>query len=177
MDIDYLGWIPEDCHLDENRAWIVEKYLLKSLAVGASKRSRGFIDELEIRHSSSAEALLKRLESDDFRFDFKNNAHEVESYVVELEGLPWELGEYYVCTRSDKKALIDAVSELDEYIAVDSSSLADEGLPQIKERFREVDAVFRHLRNAIAHGCFRYEAGDQPALFSLTSINKAIFQQ
>lgn len=163
--MDYSNWSDKPEHLDENMVRLYERFLLGTLATGASKMSDGFISELGISSSLLAESYLTKLSGESFSFDFKDSAADVEKAVAEFKCSPWDEGldPYFIATRTEKDETVKQIKSLTEYREVKNTGLGEEATPLIKRRFIEVDSVYRHLRNALAHGCFRVLTESSPA--------------
>ena len=162
--MDYSTWSVKPDHLDKKMVQLYERFLLGSLATGASKMSRDFISALGITTTALAEGYLRKLAGKKIRFDFKELAADVEKAVTELAVDPWDatLPSYFIAVRSTKDELDSQIQSLPEYKEAKNKNLGEEVTPLIKRRFFEVDTIYRHLRNALAHGCFRQiAAGDQ----------------
>lgn len=155
--MDYSSWSIKPKHIEGHLAILFERFLLGTLAVGASRMGTGFIEALNISNSAMAQAYLERMRKIGFEPQFKDSASEVEEAIVELGCDPWNrnLGAYYFGTRSEKEETLSEIKALPEYIQSKESKLAAEATPLIKRRFVEIDSIYRHLRNALAHGCFR----------------------
>lgn len=136
---------------------LYERFLLGTLATGASKMSDSFISVLGISSSLLAESYLTRLSGEGVVFDFKDSAADVEKAVGEFACSPWDEGldPYFIATRTEKDEAVKQIKSLSEYREAENTGLGEEATPLIKRRFIEVDSVYRHLRNALAHGCFR----------------------
>lgn len=173
MSFDYQIWLKSISSNKEYPKEVIERFLFNSLAIGTSKRTEGFIRELKISHSSSAQLFLERLNHEAFQTIFFDEVGDVEAYVESLNCLPWESEEFYACTRSKKAALYHAINELPEYKAVMGSKLKNEGKTFIRRRFQEIDAVFRHIRNALAHGCFCFHEKETQGRLFFFDVNDA----
>ena len=162
--VDYSTWSVKPDHLDENMVRLYERFLLGSLATGASKMSSDFISALGITTTALAEGYLTKLAGEKICFDFKELAADVEEAVTELGADPWDatLPSYFIAVRSAKDELDSQIQSLPEYKEAKDKNLGKEVTPLIKRRFFEIDTIYRRLRNALAHGCFRLiAAGDQ----------------
>lgn len=150
------SWVDEGSSIPEQLVPIFERFLLGSVSVGVSKRTSGFIDELNLVNSQLVTVFLKKMEDNEFQFEFKRNASEVEKAIENNSNQPWDDGEKYICVPSSKKELSTAIDNLHEIKELESSVLREDVKEIVRARFNELDAIFRHLRNALAHGCFRY---------------------
>lgn len=137
---------------------IVDRYLLGSLAIGVSQMSRSFIEALDVTLSVEAETIVKQLAGESLDMVFFDSAAELKEKFesLQIENSPWEHEEYFYCIRTNKAEARTKVESLKEYEKANRQGLKEEATSQIKRRFYELDSIFRHLRNALAHGCFRY---------------------
>lgn len=155
--MDYSTWSVRPECIEGDLASLYERFLLGSLATGASKMSDDYIETLGILNSVLAEIYLTKLAGDCLIFDFKESAADVETAVSNFGCNPWDdhLAPYFIATRSEKEATIKEIELLPEYKQAEQTKMGKEAVPIIKRRFIEIDSVYRHLRNALAHGCFR----------------------
>lgn len=156
MSVDYRSWISLPGKIPDKMISIYERFLLRSLATDSSLMGYDCIETLSLKNSSIAKGYLARLEEIGLNPNFLESSEEVERYLEEIHGNPWDQPPFLVLTRSENQKLISQVKALSEYREVTSSKAAIEAEPMVKRRFQEVDGLFRHLRNALAHGCFRY---------------------
>lgn len=141
MTISVEGWADAGTAIPKVLEPIFEHYLLGTLAVGVSARSRGFIEELGIVTAAEADDWLKRLE-ECVAIDPKKKTSEVEE-VVALRPVAWEGDTYCTYRRHD-------------HVGVPSGEKAPSGAdPIAKSQLKKIDGFYRHLRNALAHGRFR----------------------
>ena len=119
--------------------------------------SCSFMETLNLTSSALAEGYLTRLSKAGVNLIFKDSAAGVEEAIEAFGSVPWDdkLEPYFIATRSEKDATVLRIKSLPEYKQLENSGLEEETTPIIKRRFIEVDSVYRHLRNALAHGCFR----------------------
>lgn len=151
---------------------IYERFLLGSLATDSSLMGYDCIETLSLNNSSIAKGYLVRLKEIGLNPNFLESSEEVERYLKEMDGNPWDQSPFLVLTRSDNSKLLSQVESLSEYREVTSSKAVIEVAPMVKRRFQEVDGLFRHLRNALAHGCFRYIADSESLFFFDLKSNK-----
>lgn len=174
--MDYSTWSIRPDHLDKSMVLLYERFLLGSLATGASMMSLGFIDALHLSNSSLAQGYLTRLAKGGCKIEFKENAADVEAVIEGFGCDPWDdsLSTCFIGTRSEKVETLERIKALPEYAQSEGSNLSEETTPLIKRRFIEVDSVYRHLRNALAHGCFRQieQEGDIEDKLFLFDIDK-----
>lgn len=170
--MDCCGWAKEPEEWTEEIYAIIQRFLIKSIAIDTSNMTENYVALLGITRSATAQALLDRIGKLGIEVEFKDKAEEVESSLSGKES-NWKLipAGRYVCTRSSSRKLHGVVGT-EEYDAVGGTILEKDARTNIKRRFLEVDAVFRHLRNALAHGCFRIIDGPCILFFDKNSHGK-----
>lgn len=158
MAISVEGWADAGAAIPEVLRPIFEHYVLGTLAVGVSSRSRGFVNELGIVTKLRAEEWLELLEKY-ASIDLKADTSEVEE-VAASQSTPWDADVYYAYLGHRK-------------VVVPSSKDVPSGEePIAKNQLGKIDGFYRHLRNALAHGRFRLvEAEDGPRLFFFDLYN------
>lgn len=163
MQLDFKALFSSNSSIPTEIVPLYEQYLLASPAIGASARSSGFISDLGITTSALAEEWLRVLNPERSIIHFYESAASLEEKAIELQGnnLLFGPNQYYLCTRSEKTQLIRSVEKLDEYSASANSKLGKRATKLIKRRYYEVDSVYRHIRNALAHGCFELNTHDR----------------
>ncbi|MEG1167684.1 MAG: hypothetical protein RSD93_06455 [Gordonibacter sp.] len=175
MPVDVGGWVRTPVVFDEEMAHIYERFLLGSMALGVSSMSEGFIDTLGIRNTILVKDFMELLELGDFAFEFKESVDEVERHIenlLETNCELWSGREYYVCNRSCANQITEACTHLPEYAEVAGTPLANSGVKLIKRRFYELDSIFRHIRNSLAHGTFRVGGEGEQRMFFFYDLNK-----
>ncbi|MEQ2638218.1 hypothetical protein [Paratractidigestivibacter faecalis] len=97
---------------------LFDRYLLGSLATGASKMGKGCIAALGLSNSTLARAYMERIEKLDVAITFCDAAKDVETSVEQMRFQPWNisLGNYFIGTRTEKDLTIKEVESLPEYI-------------------------------------------------------------
>lgn len=163
MELNLKALLPSNSSIPTEVIPLYERYLLASPAIGASIRSSGFISDLGITTSALAEEWPRILDPEDNIIQFFESAASLEKRAIELQSnnLLFGPNQYYLCTRSEKSQLIKTVEKLDEYSASASSKLGKKATKLIMRRYYEVDSVYRHIRNALAHGCYELIAHDR----------------
>lgn len=172
MCADYRSWVLKPAVIPDKMISIYERFLLRSLATDSSLMGYDCIETLSLSNSSIAKGYLVRLKEIGLNPNFLESSEEVERYLEEMDGNPWDQSPFLVLTRSDNSKLLSQVKSLSEYREVASSKAVIEVAPMVKRRFQEVDGLFRHLRNALAHGCFRYIADSESLFFFDLKSNK-----
>ena len=131
-------------------------YILGCPAIGASAISKGFIVDLKLINSAAAEIWIGILDPNHKIIRFVENAEMVESYAEDHKNELFNDDEYYICTRTEREVVKNAIESLPEYQSSLAGPVTGEKVADlVKRRFFEVDSVYRHLRNALAHGCFK----------------------
>ena len=155
MNEKYSSWVDASIGITKQLVPIFERYLLRSLATGASAMGESCIDALSLSNSTIALGYLTRLEGIGLKCNFVCTSKEVADYVECLGAAPWTAEPFFVCIRSEKSETKKKISNLKEYQEVADSAVSQEVGALVQRRFYEVDSIFRHLRNALAPGCFR----------------------
>lgn len=155
MAIDTSNWSsPKPASISLELVPVFERYLLGTLATGCSRMSNDFIPTLSLNYSSYAEGYLSRMR-EHLNVSFKDSSADVEKEVCTWTVDPWDCDPFYICIRSDNPKTTSQVEHLAEYRDAADTKISSEAEPLIKRRFHEIDSIYRHLRNALAHGCFR----------------------
>lgn len=160
--IDHIEWLDDVETLDTDLGKkVFREFLLCSPALEVSARSDGWISRFGIKDSDDAEILFDELtkdvrviKSDNSRY--ATSASEVERLLCAeslLVGDFWNAASFIVYTVPN-----DAKTQVNKAVktATDGNTLfKDKKKTLIKDKYLQVDALFRHLRNAIAHGAFQ----------------------
>lgn len=149
-----IEWIsPWEYELCDSEKDILERYLLRTLATGSSVRSNGFIDVFGISYSIEAEDYINRLFEGLPVHAFFEHSSELNSWIEKNRDVFDKDIEFYACTRGAPSALTKRVDSLCE--VTDLATKNKEATKQVKRRFFELDAIYRHIRNALAHGQYK----------------------
>lgn len=155
MAIDTSNWSsPKPASIPLELVPVFERYLLGTLATDCSRMGNDFIPTLSLSYSSYAESYLNRMR-EHLNISFKDSSADVENEVNTWTVDPWTLDPFYICTRTENVKTKNQVERLAEYQGMADTKISEEVGPLIKRRFHEIDSIYRHLRNALAHGCFR----------------------
>lgn len=73
MAIEYSSWCTTDTSIPDDLVPIFERFLLGSMAIGASVKTRGFMEELGIANSVLAENLLSQMKGDSIEIGSVSN--------------------------------------------------------------------------------------------------------
>lgn len=157
-----LGWLNSDpSSLRDVPRYVIDELLIGSPALEVSVRSEGFINRFNLKDSDDAETLfeeltegLRVLTSSNRRY--ATNADEVESLLNSnglMNGKFWTRGEFVVYTipNDTKQQVKTLVSKLSE----NNVGLKNQKQKLIQDKFQCLDALFRHIRNSLAHGSFQ----------------------
>lgn len=165
--IDYIEWIDDIDTLDTDLGHLVlREFLLRTPTLEASARSDGWINRFRIHDSDDAEMLFEELTTNvrllrNVNPRYASSAKEVEKLLREenlLEGRFWESSSFAVYTvPNDAKKQVE--SAIDSAVS-QNSLLQDKKRQLVKAKYLQVDALFRHIRNAIAHGAFQIKKVD-----------------
>lgn len=171
-DLELLQeWLTPSGFLEENEdlAWIFDKFLVSSLAVGVSARSEGFIRELFVTHSVEAEQIINDLLAG-LIYEICDKTQEIPSWIEGHSDLFGQNDqEFYVFYRTEAGATRTALGELKEHKEVKVRSHNETATKNIERRFFELDALYRHIRNALAHG--RFAISSQGKSISFIDLN------
>lgn len=165
--IDYIEWIDDIDTLDTDLGHLVlREFLLRTPTLEASARSDGWINRFRIHDSDDAEALfesmtekIKVISSD--RYRYASSVDEVARLLQReglLDGSFWEKGSFAVYAISNE-AKTQVKKAVDSAVAT-NNLLKSKKSKLIKVKYLQVDALFRHIRNAIAHGAFQIKMVD-----------------
>ena len=164
---DYLEWIDDVKSLDTDFGrFLLREFLLRTPTLEASARSDGWINRFRIHDSDDAETLFEELTTNvrllrKANPRYASSAKEVEELLRDgglLEGRFWENAPFAVYTvPNDAKKQVE--SAIDSAVS-QNSLLKDKKKQLVKTKYLQVDALFRHIRNAIAHGAFQIKMVD-----------------
>lgn len=175
---DNLQWL-EQCNkpLSDIPIQIIEELLVKSPALETTVQSDGFISRFSVADSDDAEVLFQYLlngvafyASDTKRY--ASSADEVERLLSDhglVAGDFWQSGEFAVYTVPSKA--ITQVNHAVEQLCASNTSLKEQKKTLIKDKYLQVDALFRHIRNSFAHGAFQIKTVDGEKYLILQGCN------
>ena len=165
--VDYLEWIDGiDTLYTDLGHLVLREFLLRTPTLEASARSDGWINRFRIHDSDDAEALFEELTASvrllkNANPRYASSAKEVEELLRDgslLEGRFWENAPFAVYTvPNDAKKQVE--SAIDSAVSR-NSLLKDKKKQLVKAKYLQVDALFRHIWNAIAHGAFQIKMVD-----------------
>lgn len=158
-DICFDRWVSKnDFVISDEVKCLFEWFVLGTPAIGVSKRSEGFIKYISITTTLDAESLFSYLtDNEKIEITVFDASSDLESAVKAKEMVRsefWEEGEFVYFVRTENEEANKQIKELEEYRSAEQSALMHEQTSIIKRRFFNIDALFRHMRNALAHGCF-----------------------
>ena len=168
--IDLTSWTRVgDFKLSGSVIQLFEWYVLGTPAINVSKRSKGFIQAAHIDTTLAAEAFFNSLNENAFSIQVLDNSSDLETKINELQKHNsefWLDGELALMVRGDKADAVKAVKQLSEYRRAEASALKTEQTTIVIRRFLNIDTLFRHIRNALAHACFfEFELNTEQAIF------------
>ena len=168
--VDMTRWIRVgDFKLSSTATRLFEWYVLGAPAINVSKRSQGFIQDAHIDTTLAAEAYFSSLNESGFSIQVLDKSSDLETKINELQKHNsefWLDGELALMVRGDKTDAVKAVKQLSEYRRAEASALKTEQTTIVIRRFLNIDTLFRHIRNALAHACFfEFELNSKPAIF------------
>ena len=174
--LDTSSWVRTgDIKLSEEAVCLFEWFVLGTPAIGVSKRSEGFIRNAHIHTTLDAEALFSSLSNQAAPIRVFDKSAELRTEVEKLEQREkdfWIDGEQILIVKGDSSSATDEIKQLPEYQRAKTSALKNEQTSIVIRRFLNIDTLFRHIRNALAHGCyFEFELSGKPAFF-LFDINQ-----
>lgn len=159
---DYLEWITT---LDTSDTgfihFLFKEFLINSPALEVSARSKGWITRFAIKDSDDAEILFDSLTENltiltSNKQRCASSSTEVERLLIDnncLNGSFWNNKPFVVYTipNEAKSQVAIAISNSTE----NNSTLKESKKKLVKAKYQQVDALFRHIRNALAHGSFQ----------------------
>lgn len=168
--IDITKWVRVgDFKLSSTATRLFEWYVLGTPAINVSRRSKGFIQAAHIDTTLAAEAFFSSLNDNGFSIQVIDKSSDLETRIDELQKHNsefWLDGELAFMVRGDKTDAVKAVKQLSEYRRAEASVLKTEQTTIVIRRFLNIDTLFRHIRNALAHACFfEFELDSKPAIF------------
>lgn len=178
---DHLEWITT---LDTSDAdfihFLFKEFLINSPALEVSARSKGWISRFGIKDSDDAEILFDSLTENltvltSNKQRCASSSTEVERLLVDnncLNGSFWNNKPFVVYTipNEAKSQVATAISNSIE----NNSALKESKKKLVKAKYQQVDALFRHIRNALAHGSFqpkRIDSRHKVCIFQDSSIS------
>lgn len=168
MSMNVSGWSLRPTEWGDELNRVIRLFLICSPAYDVTHMAQSFIESMNITKSAVAEQFVEEMKKElGVSIDFCDDALEVERHIEGFADDPWDSeSEYLVCVRSKKESLTNAVKQATDYGRDAANQLEKKANENILRRFYEVDAVYRHLRNGLAHGCFRLvERGGNQYLF------------
>ena len=159
---DHLEWIAAlDTSDTDFVQFLLREYLINSPALEVSARSKGWITRFGIKDSDDAEILFDSLTENltvltSNKQRCASSSTEVERLLVDnncLNGSFWNNKPFVVYTipNEAKSQVATAISNSIE----NNSALKESKKKLVKAKYQQVDALFRHIRNALAHGSFQ----------------------
>ena len=159
---DHLEWITAlDTSDTDFVQFLLREYLINSPALEVSARSKGWITRFSIKDSDDAEILFNSLMKNlkvlsNNRQRYASSSAEVEELLIDnncLYGSFWNEKPFVIYTipYEAKSQVAAAISNSIER----NSTLKESKKRLVKAKYQQVDALFRHIRNALAHGSFQ----------------------
>lgn len=175
--VDMTKWTKDgEFQLSSNTTRLFEWYVLGTPAINVSRRSKGFIQSAHIDTTLGAEALFNSFNEKDFSIQVLDKSSDLEVIIKELQNHSsdfWLDGELALMVRGEQADAVKAIQKLSEYKTAETSALKNEQTTIVKRRFLNIDTLFRHIRNALAHACFfEFELNCKPAFF-LFDLNQS----
>ncbi len=142
--------------------FLIRSFLLLSPAIGTSVRSRGWVERFRIQDGTDADLLFNAIlmpgvaHCETRRYGYADNAVELKRYLEKnnyLHGKFWERGEFaaflnHATSNERVSALIGAQLEHNNKYRSSKGKY-------LHGCYSQVDSLFRHMRNALAHGCYQ----------------------
>lgn len=168
MPIDIENWAEKPHRWSNELYLIIQNFLLKSLAYNTTHMTDSFINTFGINNATEAEALRDRImQSIDMKIKFHDTAKKLEESLHNMENsTPWLGGEFYECVICKNSELEKKLNYMQNH-KKNNSRLEVEVNKITKIRYFEVDTIYRHIRNALAHGCFRITRNNKVFIFDL----------
>lgn len=165
--LEHVEWLDSlDTVETDLGQFILFEFLLFSPALEVSARSKGWISRFGVHDSDDAEVLFDELTKNVrvLRSEKKRYASNVDDleHLLRAESLLdgdfWRHESFVVYTvpNEAKTQVKNAITA-----AIDGNSqLKDRKRRLIQDKYLQVDALFRHIRNSIAHGAFQIKEVD-----------------
>lgn len=154
--IDGDGWVNKETPISEELLNLLKWFVLQSPAFGESKLGIDLISEAGIERSSKAEALYNKL-TDNVRCEPKGNSEEVGKELSKMlldKGFPKEeIAVFTIVEPQNYSGVLNLLSERETDVG--SSPAEEDEKKLIKNKYYKLDSLFRHLRNALSHGCLK----------------------
>lgn len=171
---DHLEWLDfEKSDFSDFELRLIAELLLRSPAIDVTRFSTGFVERFGVATTDAAEALLEDLTQDLVLYPDQESAEDLRSVLIKqdlLNGEFWRHGEFILMTIN-----------VPNYVAIDltapilgsNGALSEQRAACAKRRYRRLDALFRHIRNALAHGQFQRKdnLGDTCYIFQDANID------
>ena len=154
-----MEWFSTDTPFEDFQKY-VEFFLINTPALETSYRSEGWITRYKINESDTIDALFYLLTEDINYYHSENDNFattsrdlvEILKMKNKLHGEFWEGQDFIIFTPSHKE--YEQINELVEQKKIVDPLLEFNVKRIFKYRFKQLNSLFTHIRNALAHGAF-----------------------
>ena len=174
--IDIAPWVKvNDFKLTDEAKKLFEWFVLGTPAIGVSQRSSGFIEYAHVNTTLTAEALFAALQKNGPAICVYDSSAELRTEISKIQKLNttfWFTGECAHMVKGDNDGAKNEIKKLSDFILASNSALKKEQTSIVHRRFLNIDTLFRHIRNALAHGCYFQFCLDSQPYFFLFDLNQ-----
>ena len=176
-DRKYMEWFSPDTPFEDCKKY-VEYFLINTPALETSCRSEGWITRYKIDESDSIDGLFEFLtEGINYYHSENSNFAESSKELVEileknnkLYGEFWEGQDFIIFAKPTKdynqiKKLVEQKKNIPLIIESNVKGI-------YKYRFQQLNSLFTHLRNALAHGAFCKKQSKKGYKYIFQDFNK-----
>ena len=169
----HIEWVDEVRfrNLNSFDAELIAEFLIGTPALGVSAQSQGFADRYGIKTSDDAEALFNELMKG-VENKVAGDAAELAKMLTSsnrLSGEFWTLGEFAFFSIGNPSTV--AANNFADAVVNSNSAIADQKKQLVKNKISKLDALFRHLRNSLAHGSFNSFAANGSRIYVFQDAN------
>ena len=168
----HIGWLPEDTYRDKTFGLLIRELLIRTPALDTSFRSDGFVERFHLKNVSDALTLYAYLtdgvevakafdSAGDLAEDLKDRHWDGDDF--------WQDDEFIamVIPSDTKKGVSAAVGRLPQ-----NTALYEEKRKVTIKYFNLDDAIFKHIRNSLAHGLFgKFETPKGAVVYAFQDSN------
>lgn len=151
---EHIGWLPMDVKEDKTLQLLIQEFLIKTPALETSFRSKGFVERFHLHGVADALTLYEYL-TKDLEFVWERDSAGTLAEKIKEKGWDaddfWDKGELMAvlipsATKKDVGMIVDGLPK--------ATALVEERREVTKKYFNIDDAIFKHIRNSLAHGLF-----------------------
>ncbi|MBR2836421.1 MAG: hypothetical protein IKE43_12035 [Coriobacteriales bacterium] len=154
--LNLTEWIENNnhCHIEGFEKDLIGEFLLSSPALEVTARSNGFIERFKIVDSVGADVLFNHLTRDIDLCLVLDSSEKLKDKLEEKKLLYkhfWEKSEFILMTCNVPNNIENYIKE---NYCVKHTGLAKERNKMVLTSYKRLDALFRHIRNSLAHGLY-----------------------